>query len=109
MGTGSANITLRCEGDNNWEPLDSTFVVEVSEAVGIHSTGNGQTSISTAQGRILVKQHGVAKPQPISVFAANGTLIRRITNTHERTTIHISQPGIYIIKVGKETFKISVR
>ena len=109
MGTGLANITLRCEGDNNWEPLDSTFVVEVSEAVGIHSTGNGQTSISTAQGRILVKQHGVAKPQPISVFAANGTLIRRITNTQERTTIHISQPGIYIIKVGKETFKISVR
>lgn len=43
-----------------------------------------------------------------AVYSINGVLIKKIKSTTERVKININSKNVYLIKSGKETYKIAI-
>lgn len=82
-------------------------IVFVEEGSGIRSARTSDVRVSgDNNGNIIINEAPYG--EIISVYSTNGTLLKQMTADGGRTSINMNAHGIYIVKVGNMTAKLSL-
>ena len=71
----------------------------------VNPTNNSGIKISTQGTKLVIE--GLNK-QDISIYSINGTLIYKVANADENITIDLVAYGIYVLKIGNDSYKITM-
>jgi hypothetical protein len=82
-------------------------IVFVEESTEVRSAATRDVRVTCdSNGNIIVKEAPFG--ETISVYSTNGTLLKQMVATGDRNAINMSNHGVYIVKVGTLTAKLSL-
>ena len=105
------DVTKQLVGNNYTTPAMTSngtlSIVFVEEGSGVRSATARDVRVTTDDsGNIIVNEAPYG--ETISVYSTNGILLRQVPADGGRTSINMNAHGIYIVKVGDMTAKLSL-
>ena len=106
--SGQNNITLHVpmgskllyQAAIQWK--DFTNIVEIPSAVPTLS----DTKIKIYTSGLSLIVDGISEGEIVTIYKANGKQIQTIKSTGERLNLPVDRDGVYLVKIGKNTFKV---
>ena len=86
---------------------NSVLSVVFALASSIEQVAANKTKVSV-DGNGTIRVNDAAEGETITVYSTNGTIVKQMPASSKQTSVSISTPGIYIVKVGKLTTKLSL-
>ena len=105
------DVTKQLVGNNYTTPAMTSngtlSIVFVEEGSGVRSAAARDVVVTTDDsGNIIINEAPYG--ETISVYSTNGILLRQVPADGGRTSINMNAHGIYIVKVGNMTAKLSL-
>lgn len=99
IGEGLCDIIATVDGTD----ISAKCTVEVNKLSGIIDTNNNSIHITTTDNQITVT--GIPNNQRVRIYNTTGSCI---SSTQGDSTVNVTT-GIYIVKIGNDTFKVAVK
>lgn len=89
-----------------WNLYEFSNKISANPSTQMPNTKNSKVIISSNQSSIIVD--GVSTGEEVSLFSANGLILKSIKSNGQRIIIPAKNNSIYILKTEKKTFKVAL-